>query len=68
MSDLDSFRNEIRNWLEENCPPEMREPVRSEDDACWGGRNFTFQSEAQKLWLERCADRGLHRTGLAERL
>ena len=53
MSDLDAFRAEVRAWLEENCPPEMREPVRGDEDVCWGGRNWTFQSEAQKLLLER---------------
>ena len=58
MSDLDAFRAEIRAWLEENCPPEMREPALGEDDVCWGGRNFTFKNEAQKLWLERCAAKG----------
>ena len=58
MTDLDTFRSETREWLEANCPPEMREPMRSEMDACWGGRNWTFSSEAQRLWLERMAERG----------
>ena len=58
MSDLENFRAEARAWLEANCPPEMRTPAKSEDDACWGGRNVVFQSEAQKLWLERCAAKG----------
>jgi alkylation response protein AidB-like acyl-CoA dehydrogenase len=58
MSDLESFRVETRAWLEENCPPAMRQPVRSEDDACWGGRNATFSSPDQKLWLDRMAARG----------
>ncbi|PKB19102.1 alkylation response protein AidB-like acyl-CoA dehydrogenase [Novosphingobium kunmingense] len=58
MSDLENFRQEIRAWLEENCPAEMRQPVRDEDDVCWGGRHFEFKSEAQKAWLERCAARG----------
>ena len=58
MSDLDAFRAEVRAWLEENCPPEMREPVRGDEDVCWGGRNWKFQSEAQKLWLERCVAKG----------
>ncbi|GAA0866821.1 acyl-CoA dehydrogenase family protein [Sphingopyxis soli] len=58
MSDLDAFRAEVRAWLEENCPPEMREPVRGDEDICWGGRNWKFQSEAQKLWLERCVAKG----------
>jgi alkylation response protein AidB-like acyl-CoA dehydrogenase len=58
MTDLDSFRTETRTWLEANCPPEMREPMRSEDDACWGGRNWTFQSDQQRQWLEAMAGRG----------
>ena len=58
MTDLDAFRSETRGWLEANCPPEMREPMRSEADICWGGRNWTFQSDAQRVWLERMAERG----------
>ncbi len=58
MTDLDAFRSETRAWLEANCPAEMREPVKDEGDVCWGGREFTFKSEAQKLWLERMAGRG----------
>ncbi len=58
MSELDDFRAEIRAWLEENCPAEMRAPVRDEDDMCWGGRKFKFKNEAQKVWLERCVAKG----------
>ena len=58
MSDLDSFKLEARAWLEENCPKEMRVPMKTEDDACWGGRHWTFQSEAQKIWLERMVSKG----------
>ena len=58
MSDLESFRAELRAWLADNCPPEMREPVRGEEDFCWGGRNAVFKSDAQRLWMERMAERG----------
>jgi acyl-CoA dehydrogenase len=58
MTELDSFRQETRAWLEANCPPEMRKPVTNENDACWGGRHFKFQSEAQKQWMQRMAERG----------
>lgn len=58
MSDLEAFRAETRAWLAENCPPEMREPVRGEDDICWGGRNPEFKNEAQRLWMERMAEKG----------
>ncbi|MCP9482284.1 acyl-CoA dehydrogenase family protein [Shimia sp. CNT1-13L.2] len=57
MMDLQEFRAATRAWLEENCPQEMRQPM-SEADVCWGGRNWVFQSEAQKLWLDRMAARG----------
>jgi alkylation response protein AidB-like acyl-CoA dehydrogenase len=56
--ELDTFRTETCAWLEANCPAEMREPMRDEGDACWGGRNPSFKNEAQKLWLERMAARG----------
>ncbi len=58
MTDLDTFRAETRAWLEANCPPEMREPVRGEDDACWGGRNPQFKSPAQKQWMDVMAAKG----------
>ena len=58
MEDLKTFRQETRVWLEANCPEDMRQPMRSEDDQCWGGRNWVFTSEGQKLWLERMAAKG----------
>jgi acyl-CoA dehydrogenase len=58
MSDLETFRSETRAWLEANCPAEMREPVRDEDDIYWGGRRATFKSDAQKAWLEACVAKG----------
>ena len=58
MSDLDSFRIDTRAWLDEHCPPEMRTPMRSEKDACWGGRNWVFQSPAQEAWLKAMAGKG----------
>ena len=58
MADLDTFRTTTRAWLQANCPPEMRQPMRSEKDACWGGRRFEFQSPAQKQWLDAMGARG----------
>jgi alkylation response protein AidB-like acyl-CoA dehydrogenase len=58
MADLDSFRAEVCAWLAEHCPPEMREPVRGEEDICWGGRNPVFRNEAQRRWMEVMAERG----------
>jgi len=58
VSDSDEFRQQTRAWLEENCPASMRRPIRSDKDQCWGGRNWVFESEDQRLWLERMAERG----------
>ena len=58
MADLETFRKATRAWLEANCPPEMRKPMTSEDDAFWGGRNTKFSSEPQRIWFERMRDQG----------
>jgi acyl-CoA dehydrogenase len=58
MNDLETFGKETRAWLEANCPPEMRRPVEGEEDACWGGRHWVFQSDAQRIWLERMGEKG----------
>jgi acyl-CoA dehydrogenase len=55
---LETFRAETRAWLEANCPPSMREPVRGEADAYWGGRNAEFASEDQKRWFEAMVEKG----------
>jgi acyl-CoA dehydrogenase len=57
MADLETFRSEVRAWLAENCPPEKRGPMR-EEDHCFGGRDWHFTNDAQRIWLERMAARG----------
>ena len=58
MTELDAFRDATRRWLESNCPTEMRLPLQDEQDAVWGGRHPTFKNDAQKVWLERMAEKG----------
>ena len=58
MTDLESFRRETRAWLEANCPAEMRRPVLTESDLCWGGRRSKFQSQAQRDWMQCMGERG----------
>ena len=57
-TNLDQFRQEARAWLAANCPPEMREPVRSEKDAVWGGRDQSNLTAPQKAWMDAMAGRG----------
>jgi len=56
--DLDTFRAETRAWLEANCPAEMREPVRSDADVVWGGRDQSKMTPAQKQWMDVMGARG----------
>ncbi len=58
MNDPETFGEETRAWLEANCPPEMRRSSQGEEDICWGGRRWVFHSDAQRIWLERMAERG----------
>ena len=56
--ELAAFRADTRAWLQAHCPPEMRQPMTSEDDVCWGGRHVKFSSPAQQQWLQAMAGRG----------
>ncbi len=59
QTDLKTFRKEIAAWLEENCPASMREPIKSADDFYWGGRNKDKATVDQRLWFDRCYEKGL---------
>lgn len=59
MSDeLKAFRADLRAWLEQNCPAEMRDGQNTEETICWGGKYWEFASDAQRVWLRACADKG----------
>lgn len=64
MGDVDAsedhgaFRREVRDWLDANCPAQMRDGAAGEDAICWGGSTWVFTCPEQKIWLERCAARG----------
>jgi alkylation response protein AidB-like acyl-CoA dehydrogenase len=58
VADLGEFRAEVRDWLEENCPASMREPVRGFEDIYMGGRRPEIAHPDQPLWCERMAARG----------
>jgi alkylation response protein AidB-like acyl-CoA dehydrogenase len=57
LSNLEQFRASTRAWLDENCPPGMRTPMRT-DEIVWGGRNPSFKNPESRLWLERMGERG----------
>jgi acyl-CoA dehydrogenase len=55
---MDAFRDEVRRWLEDNCPASMRAPVPDGDDGVWGGRKAPPLEPDARLWLDRMAARG----------
>src|SRR5438045_982598 len=55
---LESFRREVRTWLEANCPASMRTPQRGDIDDVWGGRRAKWEHPDQQVWLGRMAGRG----------
>ncbi|WP_445157544.1 acyl-CoA dehydrogenase family protein [Halomonas sp. E14] len=59
MNDKDkaAFRQQVREWLEANCPASMRTPM-AEHEMVWGGSQVEFVSQDQRLWFERMRDRG----------
>ncbi len=54
MGDLAEFRDEAREWLEENCPESLRGP----GQVLAGGRKQNIENQDSLIWLERCAERG----------
>ncbi|MCA8899847.1 MAG: acyl-CoA dehydrogenase family protein [Hyphomonas sp.] len=57
VDELETFRAETREWLEANCPPSMRTPMK-DDEIVWGGTREKFKNPEAKVWLERMAERG----------
>ena len=48
-----AFRNEVRAWLDANCPASCRGP-----GVVPGGGTKAPMTDDQRLWLVRCAERG----------
>ena len=57
MQDLEQFRQEVRQWVENNCPESQRQPITPEEQY-WGGRRGKFPSEDARLWYQRVRDKG----------
>ena len=57
VQDLEQFRIDARQWLQDNCPESQRQPITPEEQF-YGGRNARFPSEDARVWFERMRDRG----------
>lgn len=58
MTDLSSFREETRDWLQANCPESMRTPIRGFEDIYNSGRKPEVSHPDQVVWCEHMVSRG----------
>lgn len=59
MNEVESFRNEVREWIAQNYPPSLRAAMLADgDDTPWGGRRTRYSNPDVKLWMERVTARG----------
>ncbi len=65
-STLNAFRDDVRRWLDANCPPSMRTPM-PQDELPGGGRRAQYKNPETKLWLDRMAESGWTVSVVAER-
>ena len=58
-TELDAFRQEVRDWLAANYPAELNDPKTETDpEAVWGGRRFAGSDDPQAVWMRRMAAKG----------
>jgi len=53
-----TFRNYVRNWLEEHCPLSCRGEDNVLPDIIWGGRRFTYDHPDVERWMRALVDQG----------
>jgi alkylation response protein AidB-like acyl-CoA dehydrogenase len=58
MSELETFRREVRDWLQKNAPKSLFGRRDAQAEWSWGGRKDTFASPDHKRWLSIMAERG----------
>jgi alkylation response protein AidB-like acyl-CoA dehydrogenase len=58
-ADLDTFRADVRTWLEANYPAELRDPAAKVDpEAMWGGQAFLDSDDLQIAWMRKMGEKG----------
>ncbi|HSZ52651.1 MAG TPA: acyl-CoA dehydrogenase family protein, partial [Caulobacteraceae bacterium] len=58
-TELEAFRAEVREWLAQNYPAELRDPnAKTDPEAIWAGRAFEGSDDPQVVWMRRVASRG----------
>jgi alkylation response protein AidB-like acyl-CoA dehydrogenase len=57
MADLESFRSEVRAWIEANAPASLRGRALDPTSVTWGGRRAQVHPD-QRRWLDLMGERG----------
>ena len=58
MSDLNTFRQETRTWLNENCPASCQGDDNILPDILWGGRRQIIDEPDVQNWMDRLVAQG----------
>jgi alkylation response protein AidB-like acyl-CoA dehydrogenase len=58
MADPETFRAELRRWLDQSAPKSLMGAVGNELEGIWGGRKAKWPNPDAKRWLDACAERG----------
>ena len=57
--ELDTFRSDVRAWLEANYPAELRDPgAKVDPEAMWGGQAFLDSDDLQIAWMRKMGEKG----------
>ncbi|MBH0092006.1 acyl-CoA dehydrogenase family protein [Pseudoalteromonas sp. SCQQ13] len=56
MSELTEFRQQVRTWLEANCPMSLRTPT-PDGELIWGGSEVNFTFDDQRQWFNSMRDK-----------
>ncbi|MDG2448644.1 MAG: acyl-CoA dehydrogenase family protein [Saprospiraceae bacterium] len=57
-TDTVTFKSEVRDFIEANCPEALRKPVKKFEDYFWGGKKSAGGTDEQIKWFNAMKERG----------